>query len=101
MGIRTLSLLAGASVTVMSCATAWAQSSSGAELNGGKMGLEEIVVTARRRDESLQDVPQTVNAVTSEAIEKLNILNFADIQNVVPGLSLQGSTTGYSTTASM
>lgn len=53
-------------------------------------GLEEIIVTARRRTESLQDVPQTVNAVTSDVIERLNLLEFEDIQNVVPGLNLEG-----------
>ncbi|TCM20737.1 iron complex outermembrane receptor protein [Novosphingobium sp. PhB165] len=55
---------------------------------------EDIIVTARRRQESLQDVPQTVNAVTTEAIEKLNLQNFKDIQNVVPGLQLAGGVTG-------
>lgn len=54
----------------------------------------EIIVTARRRDESLQDVPQTVSAVTSQAIEKLNLQSFKDIAAVVPGLSLSGGTTG-------
>lgn len=51
--------------------------------------LEEVVVTARRKDESLQDVPLTVNVVTSEALDQLNIRNFADLQNVVAGLTLQ------------
>lgn len=101
MRIRTLSMLAGASVAAMACAAAQAQSDTGTESTNLSFGLEEVVVTARRRDESLQDVPQTVNAVTSEAIEKLNLLNFADIQSVVPGVSLQGTNTGYSTTAAM
>lgn len=50
--------------------------------------LEEIVVTARRRAENLQDVPLTVNAVTAEDLRKLNIRNLQDIQSVVPGLTL-------------
>lgn len=48
----------------------------------------DIVVTARRRDESVQDVPQTVNVVTAAEIQKLNLRNFQDIQTVVPGLNL-------------
>src|SRR5688572_18566739 len=64
-------------------------------------GSEDIVVTARRRAESLQDVPQTVNAVTNETIEKLNIQNFQDIQSVVPGLTLEAAGNGFSTTASV
>jgi iron complex outermembrane receptor protein len=63
----------------------------------GPTELGEIVVTARRRSESLQEVPQTVNAVTADTLQKLNIRQFADIQTVVPGLTLaqrQGPTSG-------
>ena len=63
--------------------------------------LGEIVVTARRRAESLQEVPQTVNAVTSDTLQKLNIRQFQDIQTVAPGLSLQQSNTGFQNTASL
>src|SRR5246500_2458553 len=63
--------------------------------------LGEIVVTARRRSESLQEVPQTVNAVTADSLQKLNITKFDDVQSVVPGLSLQSSNTGYSAAASL
>ncbi|BFM05657.1 TonB-dependent receptor [Halioxenophilus aromaticivorans] len=50
--------------------------------------LEEVVVTARRRDESLQDVPLTVNAVSGEQIADLNIREFEDLEGVVAGLTL-------------
>ena len=63
--------------------------------------LGEIVVTARRRAESLQEVPQTVNAVTSDTLQKLNIRQFQDIQTVAPGLSLQQSKSGFQNTASL
>src|SRR5246500_2495602 len=63
--------------------------------------LGEIVVTARRRAESLQEVPQTVNAVTSESLQKLNIRQFQDVQAVVPGLSLASATNGFSAAASL
>lgn len=63
--------------------------------------LEEIVITARRKDESLQDVPQTVNAVSADKFQELNILNFEDMQSVVPGVTLSSESNGYSTTASM
>ncbi|MYM62798.1 TonB-dependent receptor [Pseudomaricurvus sp. HS19] len=74
-----------------------------AQDTGGSTGfaLEEVVVTARRKDESLQDVPQTVNAVGSDTFEKLNILNFEDMQSVVPGISLDSGSNGYTTGASM
>ena len=53
--------------------------------------LGEIVVTARRRSESLQEVPITVNAVTADTLQKLNIQEFEDVQSVVPGLSLSNN----------
>ncbi|WP_081473981.1 TonB-dependent receptor [Novosphingobium pentaromativorans] len=48
----------------------------------------DIIVTARRSEESLQEVPETVTAVTDETIKKLNFTNFQDIAAVVPGLTL-------------
>jgi iron complex outermembrane receptor protein len=50
--------------------------------------LEEIVVTALRKEELLQDVSASVDVVTSQELEKYNILQFQDIQKVVPGLQL-------------
>jgi iron complex outermembrane receptor protein len=56
--------------------------------------VTEIIVTARRRDEALQDVPQVVNVVTAEQINKLNIRSFNEVQSVVPGLQLKSETNG-------
>lgn len=53
--------------------------------------LEEVIVTARRREESLQNVPISINAVSGEAIEELNIRDFADMQAIIPGLTLEPS----------
>ncbi|MFC4595479.1 TonB-dependent receptor [Sphingobium tyrosinilyticum] len=62
---------------------------------------DDIVVTARRREESLQEVPQTVNVVSGASVEKLNITKFEDIKSVVPGLSLQSTGDGFSFRASL
>jgi iron complex outermembrane recepter protein len=48
----------------------------------------DIIVSARRREESVQDVPQTVNVVTAAQVEKLNLRTFTEIASVVPGLTL-------------
>lgn len=47
-----------------------------------------IVVTARRRDEALQDVPIVVNVVTSETLQDLQVRQFTDVAQLVPGLTL-------------
>lgn len=60
----------------------------------GADSSEDIIVQARRKDESIQDVPLTVNAVSSATIEKLNLRDLKDIAAVVPGLTLnQGNRT--------
>lgn len=47
----------------------------------------EIIVTARQRSESLQDVPVTISAFTEEQIRSANITRPADFINLAPGIS--------------
>ena len=63
--------------------------------------LTEIVVTARRRDEGVQDVPAVVNAVTAEALQKTNIRNLTEVQALVPGLTLTTAANGTGGNAQM
>lgn len=74
-------------------APAFAQEGESAPAQAG-VSSGEIVVQARRRDESVQDVPSVVNAVTSEAIEQLNLRKVEDIAAIVPGLSLTPNANG-------
>lgn len=91
----TVKMLAGASCLVMAiyAMPVLAQDAQGedAAADGG-----DIVVTARRKDESLQDVPLVVNAVTAQTISNLQIKKFEDIASVVPGLTLQRDNTASS-----
>jgi iron complex outermembrane receptor protein len=48
--------------------------------------LEEIVVTARKREENLQAVPLAITAFTAEAIEKQGVTRLRDVANLTPGL---------------
>jgi iron complex outermembrane receptor protein len=50
--------------------------------------LEEIIVTARKREESLQELPMSVTAISAEQIEKLGIRNLDDITRYTPGVNL-------------
>jgi iron complex outermembrane recepter protein len=51
-------------------------------------GLEEIIVTASRREESLRSVPISVAAFTQESLDKQNVRRFEDIAKLTPGVSL-------------
>jgi outer membrane receptor protein involved in Fe transport len=57
---------------------------------------EKVVVTARKRKESLKDAPVTVTAFTPATIERLNIQSIDDIARFTPGLSFS-KTFGRST----
>jgi iron complex outermembrane receptor protein len=94
--------LAGASLlAIASSASAASAPAAAAVASADDTQLGEIVVTARRRSESLQEVPQTVSAVTADTLQKLNIKQFQDVQSLVPGLSLQADSTGYNASASL
>src|SRR5256714_4618737 len=50
--------------------------------------LEEVVVTARKRDETIQNVPVTVNVFTEQAIESAGIESPRDFVAMVPNMTL-------------
>ena len=51
-------------------------------------GLEEVVVTARKRAESLQDVPVAVTALTAGMIERGNLNSVVDVAKMAPNVEL-------------
>ncbi len=58
--------------------------------------LEEVLVTAERREASVQDVPIAVSAYSEEMIERMQIDDTLDLINVVPNL-FGGNNTGLGT----
>ncbi|HEY8618301.1 TonB-dependent receptor [Phenylobacterium sp.] len=54
--------------------------------------IEELVVTAEKREQSLQDVPVAVSAFTSESRDILGITSVQDITNFTPGLQYSTQT---------
>ncbi len=62
--------------------------------------FEEVIVTAEKRDESLQDVSQAVTALTDTEIEAKNITSFVDLTAVVPGVTV-AKNEGYKTVISI
>jgi iron complex outermembrane recepter protein len=51
--------------------------------------LEEVVVSAQRRQESMQDVPLSVTAIGGDMLKQARITNSADLVKVTPSLTLQ------------
>ena len=48
--------------------------------------VEEVIVTATKTEKTLQEVPVAVSVVTSETIEKANVMDIFDLKSVVPSL---------------
>src|SRR6201996_7265869 len=85
--------LAGA-VTSLCTSLAAAQSAPAASA-ASNSELAEIIVTATRRSESIQNVPSSITALTSGTLDEINARDLNDFAGFVPGLSF--SSTGPST----
>ena len=48
--------------------------------------LEEVIVTATKRQQTLQEIPIAVSVVTAETIEQAQVLDIKDLQTLVPSL---------------
>ena len=53
-------------------------------------GLEEIVVTARKREERLQDSPVSIVAFSGANLENREITSFKDLANIAPSIDING-----------
>lgn len=75
-------------------AAGFAASVSLPALGQGSGMLEEVIVTAAKRQQTLQEIPIAVSVVTAESIEQSQVLDIKDLQTLVPSLrvtQLQGS----------
>lgn len=80
-------------VPLASAALLTAMSAAYAQTSGG--GLEEIIVTAQKRAESLQDVPIAVQALGTQRLEELNVTRFDDFVRFLPSVSYQTFGPGF------
>ncbi|MEC8166505.1 MAG: TonB-dependent receptor [Pseudomonadota bacterium] len=79
-GKRPLSLAVAAAISPALASTALAQNPQ----------LEEVVVTATKRAENLQDVPISVNALSGDAMRSQNIMTFDDYVEFLPNVVSAG-----------
>jgi len=59
--------------------------------------LEEVVVTAQKRSENLQDVPVSVQALGTERLDELQISDMTDYARFLPNVTIQTAAPGFST----
>ena len=68
-----------------------------AQDTGAQAMIEEIVVTSRKKNESLQDVPLSVSTLTEQSLEEVGINTFEDYLLQLPGVTAGGSGPGQNT----
>src|SRR5262245_62089756 len=100
MGVRTsggmkmrriTKLLASAALGLAAIpSVALAQDATSVEESGD----EEIVVTARKREERLQDVPISVTAVSGDTLENQQINSVREVAAIAPGLNINTDSVG-------
>src|SRR3546814_18597488 len=88
---KTYLLISGATLCCVPLANAaQAQTSSGIEQavpvpqTEEPSGAGDIVVTAQRRSERLQDIPMAITALNAESFERAPVANLIDVQTSVP-----------------
>ena len=67
-----------------------------AATTAGSDQLAEVIVTANRREQNLQDVPITIQALTAESLSQLNATTFDDYVKFLPNVTSQGLGPGQS-----
>ena len=88
---RSVVTLVSTLATAASMSAALAQTKS----QGDGLVLEEIVVTARKAEERLLDVPLAIKAFSAEQIEEKGIRNLDDVAAATPGLTFSDVQAGF------
>lgn len=88
-GARACRLYSGAALSVWAALAGMTGMASAQQTESADAGgIEDIVVTAQRRSENLQDVPIAVSAVTAERMEAQGSVALDSLDRVAPGLSV-------------
>jgi len=91
LGCRRTRLASAIALACFGLVPAHAQQSDVPAANG-QLKLEQVVVTANRRVEKLEDVPASVSVLGEETLQRNNVREFVDIVNLSPALSISVGT---------
>ena len=86
--LGSIAAVSAISVSLLPSGTAMAQESAAG-------GIEEIVVTARKRAESLLEIPESVSVITGADIDRQQIKGLEDVGFQVPNLNLSMRLDGF------
>ncbi|MFC3067989.1 TonB-dependent receptor [Phenylobacterium soli] len=95
LAAKATSLAAGLLATTMLTAAAAPAFAQGAASSGGGAQLEELVVTAQKREENLQSVPASIQALSTQALDQRVVKGLEDYVKFLPSVSFKTAGPGF------
>ena len=95
--IRTESATIGRAVRAILFAALTTATGAAVAQDAGSQQIEEVVVTAARREQSFQDVPMAVSALSSQRLLDAGVNEFDKIASQVPSLEVEPNTNPFTT----
>ena len=90
---RSASLLGGVALSLLGGASSSIAQEASQDLRAVTV-IDDVVVTARKRDEQAQDVPMSISAIGGERLERIGAENLRDLGGAFPGVSFNDSNSG-------
>ena len=89
--MRLKHLITGTASAITLCAVAFSGAAFAQDAGQAPTALGELIVTAQKREQKLQDVPIAVTAITAKELESRGIQDIADLSALSPGLQVEKS----------
>ena len=86
LALRSTPIALAVAAAIAAGTAAQAQEAPANQASAG--ALQEVVVTAQKRDEKLHDVPMGITAITQDQLSNQRLLDFTDLEAKIPGLSV-------------
>ncbi len=86
--MRNIHFLSASLLALIACGPALAQDKAVQPAPAASTALDEIIVTATKREQTLQDVPISVSVTGALAVERAQIRDLIDLQSLVPSLKV-------------
>ena len=94
-------ILLSSAIVVHSTAAAQSAPSQAGLASDEATPLSEIVVTAQRRSENIQDVPMSIEVLDNKKLDQLEIQKFEDYVQYLPSVSTNGANPGFNATVTV
>ena len=91
MSVRSQALARAAGLAAATLLTAGVQAQQSPP-DGGEQGMQEVIVTAQKREEKLQDVPIAITAFGSEQLQSRGISNIGELGSLAPNVQISTAT---------